>query len=436
MGNLVEILLKICQIVFWVYGIGTFTKIIYITLGLIKGAPRYKDTSNLHKYAVVIAARNEEIVIGNLINSIKNQNYDQTKVTVFVVADNCTDNTAMICRQHGAVVYEHTDDKKRRKGYALEYLFDMIQKDYGIDYFEGYFVFDADNILAPEFIKEMNKAFDKGHKVVTAYRNIKNFSTNFISAAYGIHFYQNSVVKHRPRSILHIGTHLTGTGYLIASEFLKDGWHYTNFTEDDQLTSVLSSSKVKIAYCEAAEFFDEQPVDIKTVYNQRVRWAKGRLINFFQNAPKLLKGIFKNKSFTCFDMFFHYFPLNIFKVIQFFCIILPVLVSLMMRDSSLLDLALVFKRVFWVMIIYAWVFGLATLIREHKHIHCPVYKQILYLFLYPWFSVIGLYVYFIAMIKRVDWKPIKHDDNSEYQDILNAGSKQSNEQCKDKVITS
>ena len=49
---------------------------------------------NPHKYAVIIAARNEELVIGQLIKSIKNQKYPEKLIDIFVVADNCTDNTA------------------------------------------------------------------------------------------------------------------------------------------------------------------------------------------------------------------------------------------------------------------------------------------------------------------------------------------------------
>ena len=104
-----------------------------------------------HKYGIVISARNEKNVIGNLLDIIKKQDYPQELLTVFVVADNCTDNTAEIARKKGAVVYERFDNDHRTKGYALEFLFDKIENDYGRDSFEGYFVFDADNLLKEDF---------------------------------------------------------------------------------------------------------------------------------------------------------------------------------------------------------------------------------------------------------------------------------------------
>ena len=101
---------------------------------------KFKPAKNKHKYAILIAARNEKNVIGNLIDSINKQDYDMKLVTTFVVADNCTDNTAEIARSHGAVCYERFDNEHRTKGYALEFLLDRIEEDYGRMSFEGYFI--------------------------------------------------------------------------------------------------------------------------------------------------------------------------------------------------------------------------------------------------------------------------------------------------------
>lgn len=77
-----------------------------------------------HRYGVLIAARNEEAVIANLIGSIKAQTYDEHLVDIFVVADNCTDQTATIARDAGATVYERFSKVQVGKGYALKYLLD------------------------------------------------------------------------------------------------------------------------------------------------------------------------------------------------------------------------------------------------------------------------------------------------------------------------
>ena len=136
----------------------------------------------LHKYAAVISARNESTVIGELIHSIKKQNYPAELLDVFVVADNCTDNTAAVARRAGAIVFERFNRKEVGKGYALDYAFQRIEKDYAAAGYEGYFIFDADNLLDANYVAEMNKVFDSGCRVITSYRNSKNYDSNWISA--------------------------------------------------------------------------------------------------------------------------------------------------------------------------------------------------------------------------------------------------------------
>ena len=73
-----------------------------------------------HRFAILICARNEEAVIADLIQSIRHQTYDQSLLTVFVMADNCTDATADIARREGAVVYTRINREKVGKGYAQQ----------------------------------------------------------------------------------------------------------------------------------------------------------------------------------------------------------------------------------------------------------------------------------------------------------------------------
>ncbi len=124
---------------------------------------------------MLIAARNESMVIGNLIRSIQNQTYPGKLVDIFVVADNCTDDTAGIARQLGAMVYERFNKQEVGKGYALDFAFRRIAQDYGNDYHDAFFVFDADNLLDPHYIDEMNVVFSQGYQIITSYRNSKNY---------------------------------------------------------------------------------------------------------------------------------------------------------------------------------------------------------------------------------------------------------------------
>lgn len=100
----------------------------YIFVGLLK-KPKKFSAKKQHRFAVVVSARNESSVIGNLISSIRNQNYPQELVDIFIIADNCTDNTAEIARSAGATVYERFNKEQVGKGYALDWMFNIIDSE-------------------------------------------------------------------------------------------------------------------------------------------------------------------------------------------------------------------------------------------------------------------------------------------------------------------
>lgn len=259
---------------------------------------KFKPAKNKHKYAILIAARNEKNVIGNLLDSINKQDYDMSLVTTFVVADNCTDNTAEIARNHGAVCYERFDNDHRTKGYALEFLLDRIEEDYGRMSFEGYFIFDADNLLNTDYISRMNDSFDEGCKIITSYRNTKNFDENWIASTYALHWIRSIRANHRARSVLRLATNIQGTGFLFTNEIVKNGWHYTSLTEDRALTADAVAQGYQITYNDKAMFYDEQPTSLKVALRQRTRWSKGHLQAFVESGPYLFINIFLGKWYV------------------------------------------------------------------------------------------------------------------------------------------
>ena len=90
---------------------------------------------------------------------------------VYVCADNCTDGTAAVARARGAIVFERFDSMRIGKGYALDFLFERLRASGVFARYDGFFFFDADNLLHEDFIAEMNKSFAAGNRIVTSYRN-------------------------------------------------------------------------------------------------------------------------------------------------------------------------------------------------------------------------------------------------------------------------
>ena len=253
---------------------------------------------NKHKYAILIAARNEEKVIGNLLDSIKKQDYPSELLKVFVVCDNCTDSTFEVASEKGAICYKRFDEVHKTKGFALQYLFNCIEKDYGIKSFEGYFIFDADNLLQVDYISRMNDSFDAGEKIVTSYRNTKNFDENWIASTYALHWLRSIRANHRARSILRLATNIQGTGFLFTNEIVLNGWKYTSLTEDRALTADVVKEGYRITYNDKAMFYDEQPTSLKVALRQRLRWSKGHLLAFVESGPGLFLNIFFGKLFV------------------------------------------------------------------------------------------------------------------------------------------
>lgn len=426
---------------------------------------KFPKANNYHKYAVLIAARNEETVIGNLIDSIKDQDYPGDCVSIFVVADNCTDSTAAIARENGAVCYERFDSEHRTKGFALQFLVRQIARDYGIEAFEGYFIFDADNLLKRDYITRMNEAFDAGEKIITSYRNTKNFSDNWISASYGLHWLRTIRTEHRARSLFRLATRIQGTGFLFANELIRDGWNYTSLTEDRAFCADAVANGYTITYNHAAEFYDEQPTDMKIAMRQRIRWARGHLEAFVETGPQLLRHIFvtrgvanNNKTdkngqplskgrrfinnvrlrFMSFDMLTVVFPRGLYttfkriitiilRSILIICGAYKISLWLMPKEFRLLAVALGAKGVpsaIWAQIILLIVFTLSWLlytyltsiilaayifVAERRHIaKFSFIKKVWFCITFPIFDLIGKVATVIALFGKVEWKPIPH----------------------------
>ena len=295
-GSTYPILKNINSVIGSVLSIMLIYKTVYFFIGIFF-TRKFKPAKKNHKYAIVIAARNEEAVIGNLLDSINKQDYPSDLITTFVVADNCTDKTAEIVRNNGAICYERFDNERKTKGFALQYLFERIEEDYGRMNFEGYFVFDADNLLKNDYITRMNEAFDSGEKIITSYRNTKNFDENWIASTYALHWIRSIRSNHRARSVLRLATNIQGTGFLFSNEIVKDGWKYTSLTEDRALTADAVAQGYRISYNDAAMFYDEQPTSLRIALRQRLRWSKGHLMAFLETGPYLFINIFFGKLF-------------------------------------------------------------------------------------------------------------------------------------------
>lgn len=405
-----------------------FYQFIYIVIALIGDKKKKLDTyeaKKLHKFAFIIAARNEQAVIGNLINSIKQQNYPAELIDVIVVADNCTDDTAQIAREHGAICYERFNNMLVGKGYALDYCFNKIVEQFG-DYtaYDGYFIFDADNVIDKNYVKEMNKVFDRGYNVITSYRNSKNYDTNWITSGYSLWFIREAKYLNNPRMMLKTSCAVSGTGFLVNSSIIKknNGWKFNLLTEDIQFSVVNILEGEKIGYCESAMFYDEQPTTFKQSWNQRMRWSKGFYQVMFRYGRELIAMMFKKREMfvSCYDMFMTLAPATLLSI---GCILLNLIflaygatdVHMLRRILPGTLGSIAFAGVNFYLLMFS--IGFITLVTEWNKILARANKKIKSLFTFPLFMITYVPISLVALVKKVEWKPIAHSISKSVEEI-------------------
>lgn len=377
-------------------------------------------------YAAMICGRNESKVIGDLIRSIHNQTYPQELITVFVLADNCTDNTAELSRSLGAVVYERENKTLIGKSYALDELLRHIKEDFP-EGFDGYFVFDADNILAKTYIEEMDRKACRGYEILTSYRNSKNYGDNWISMGYSLWFIRESRYLNHARNLLHTSCAVSGTGFMFSRKIADElnGWPYHTLTEDIEFSVDQICKGRTVGMCEDAELYDEQPVKFRQSWRQRLRWAKGFLQVIRHYSGRLIKGIFKG-NFSCFDMTMNIMPALIIETVLVLFNLAVIIAGLIMRE----DLGVAVSSLLWTLLNHTLVLmavGAIAIATEWKHVRTTPFKKIWSVVVFPLFMFTYIPIMFASFFSKVEWKPIEHtvsaasmDERSEKERIPSA----------------
>lgn len=393
-------------------------QMVYLAVGLIdkfRGARPYR-AKRCHKLAVLISARNESKVIGELCKSIQQQEYPADKLHVFVVADNCTDNTADICRSMGCTVFERFNKQYVGKGYALNFAFEKIFADPANDY-EAFIILDADNLLTKNYVAEMNKVFDQGYRALTSYRNSKNYAQNWISSGYGLWFLREAEFLNRPRAVLHNSCAISGTGFLVAADLIKErgGWNYHLLTEDIEFTAATVITGEKIGYAGRAMLYDEQPITFKQSWNQRMRWAKGFYQVLGKHGTGLIKRIFSfgKGSFSAFDMLMNIMPALLIMLSCLIFNIAMLIYSLVAVDGTMQStmlsacgMAVAYSLGYYYCMLFF--LGAVTTFTEWAKIPASTWMKLRTMFTFPLFMLTYVPIAVAAIFKKVEWTPIEH----------------------------
>jgi len=282
------------------------------------------------RFAVLVPARNEERCVAGIVESIKNQRYSGPPADIYVIPNNCSDCTEEAARRAGAQILR-VSENVRSKGAALHEAMALLADD---SRFDAFCVFDADNEADEGFLEAMNRTLCAGANVAKSRILSKNRRQSWVCACYDIYFCIANQFLNRARGNLGMSARLIGTGFAVNREFLRSigGWNTETITEDAEFYAQCAIRGEKIAYCEGAVTYDEEPLDFATSLVQRKRWMSGVMQVAQQKAPQLARGLKRTRSFlTCFDASVQFAFLYIQAFLPFL-----LLVSLALDPASVL----------------------------------------------------------------------------------------------------
>lgn len=363
-------------------------------------------------FAIIVAAHNEEKVIGQLVENLNVLKYPRELYDIFVVADNCKDRTAQVARSKGALIHERFNLEQRGKGYAIEWMFARLfqmKKNY-----DGVVVFDADNLVHPNFLLEMNNRLCKGEKVIQGYLDAKNPNDTWISGTFAISFWVVNHIWHLAKYNLGLSSVLGGTGMCISTDILrKFGWGATCLTEDMEFTMKVLLEGIPTTWAHDAIVYDEKPLTFTQSWRQRKRWAQGHFDVAGRYIPKLLVQGIKQRDIRILDGVLHLLQPH-FLILSTLFVLLSYIYYLVPFYTNILYMVIPIEV--WTLIgIGQYLFPVLVLFKIHAH-----FKSWLYLILYPLFIYSWIPITFLGFLHRNEreWSHTVHTRGISYEDVM------------------
>ena len=268
------------------------------------GAIRSASTPDTHarspstRFMIIIPAHNEISVIRATVSRLLAIEYPAHLFSIHIIADYCSDTTAEVARQAGAVVHERNEGPRTGKGAALSWLFQRILKKENCD---AVVIFDADTRVDPEFLRVMDWRLARGEQVIQGQHVISNPDQGWFPALTSAMFLIDNRFQNLGRSNLGWSAKNMGDSICFRVDVLLQlGWG-EGLTEDYHLRHKLLLSGIKIAYEPAAIGYGEAPITWSRARAQRARWLRGTRDTSQQFVKRLLVEGMKRRNLAMLD---------------------------------------------------------------------------------------------------------------------------------------
>lgn len=378
-----------------------------------KNKRKIKNHLPTYKLGVIIASRNEEAVIGNLIKSLKNQNYPSRLFEIYVVPNNCTDKTEEKAAQAGARIIKCTE-KVSSKGEVLKFAFKELSEK---DDCTAYIIFDADNIVHPNFLKRMNDALCEGYEVAQGFRDSKNPGDNWICGSYSLFYWGQNIFFSKSRMALNGSAAINGTGFMVKKSVLREiGFNTVTMTEDIEFTAICALNDKKIVLVDDAVTYDEQPLKFRTSWKQRTRWSIGT----YQCMNTYCKALFymavKTRKLACLDMFL-FFLAPLIQLAGFFTFVLIALYNII--GMSLDQILLIVMPNKELSALTAYLLSILISVFVVKYTGKKISGTISGILAFPLFLLTWIPINLICLFKKnIVWEPISHNRNVPIESLI------------------
>ena len=379
--------------------------LLYKYLIMKKNTNYPQKEKNGHNYAILIPARNESLVIEKLLISIENQTKKIKPEDVYVIVETKKDKTVSIVEKHKMTIVYRKNLNKKRKGFALDDAIKEILK--SNKKYDAYFIFDADNILDKNYIKEMTKSFDEGYDIGIGYRNTKN-SKNLVSAASALTFSMINTIGNKRKSKYTNNLIISGTGYYIKGTIIESwkGFPFNSLTEDYELSLYSILNNLTTTYNDSAIYYDEQPEIFDVTITQRSRWVKGYFDARRNYIHKIRKSISKK------DKNYASKITALIGVNPLITLIIGILLLLIDSITSFKNFIISLLIIFILIYITLMIFTYIIIKKEENKLDIKVSK-ILLIFYNPFYLLSYIYCLYIAITKKdLGCQEIKHTNNT------------------------
>lgn len=319
----------------WAGGLFCFLISCYLSVTIYIGSfakeKPVKTATQFKRFAVVVPAHNEAAGIENTLRSIMDVDYPKPLFDIYVIADNCTDNTAEIVRGMSISCLERNDTEKFGKGYALKWFFEYaITRSFPHD---AFLVIDADTLVDKNIISAMNTGLCNGREVLTSQYNILRPDS---SVTRGITFIALLLRNLKNKGLDYLGgsAQLLGNGMCFTMDVIKKyGWDTSSITEDREKWASLYLAGVNVGLVDETSIYAVMPNKFKAYGVPRARWDIG---NFEVNRiyfPAFLKVFLNRKNVASLFMLLELIapPTTYFFLINMFFLTIVVIAFLLYK---------------------------------------------------------------------------------------------------------